>query len=62
MALSPEELAQIREVVKSEVKQALPWAGAKGCLISVGVLFLVVLVLHVVVIGCVVTYYLLHPQ
>lgn len=64
MALSPEELEQIREIVRIELKQNPPvggtmvrWFGVvgSGCLI----VFLVVLALHVLVIGGFTAYYLM---
>jgi hypothetical protein len=72
MALSPDELAQIRDVVRLELQQNTPTRGGKifafiKILAFIGVasygLFFVVLALHVLVIGgFTVWYWLLSPS
>jgi hypothetical protein len=66
MALSPEDLEQIRQVVRNEIQQITPPATPQrilplGCLVLLG-LALGVLALHVLVIGGFSLYYFLnHP-
>lgn len=67
MALSPDDLAQIREVVQTEIQQK-PRSGPSAgkiigliLLIIVG-LFLAVLALHILVIAGFTIWHLLHPS
>ena len=61
MALSPDELAQIRDAVRSELQQE-----RYGCFKTLGwvliATFLSVLLLHVVVIGGFTIWHLLYPS
>jgi hypothetical protein len=64
MALSPEDVEQIRAVVRMEMAQIPPRAGSgKWILLGIGLpllAFMIVLMLHVVVIGGFTIYHLMH--
>ncbi len=65
MALSPDELAQVRDVVRLELRQNTPISGGKVvAFIILGFvgLFFAVLMLHVLVIGGFTIWHLLHPS
>jgi hypothetical protein len=67
MALSPDELAQIRDVVRGELnmRPAGTWTAAKIAFIAIVCfvnLFLAVLMLHVLVIGGFTIWHLMHPS
>lgn len=63
MALSSDEQEQIREIVRSELKQGSPFFGAlKGRMIMLIVIFLSVLALHILVIGGFTLYHLFHAH
>jgi len=63
MALSPDELEQIRQIVRDEIKQASPVGGSsKGCLMAIVYVVFSIIILHVIVIGSMTAYYLLHPH
>jgi hypothetical protein len=64
MALSPEDLEQIRQMVRNEIQQATPPGAPQrilpvGCLVLIG-LALGVLALHVLVIGGFTIYHLMN--
>ena len=62
MALSPDELNQIREVVRSEIIQQRPTSSVvvRYCCITAAIIAIAVLLLHVLVIGGFTAYHLLH--
>jgi cell division septal protein FtsQ len=65
MALSPDELAQIRDVVRLELRQNTSTSSGKivaWIILGFVCLFSAVLLLHVLVIGGFTVWHLLHPS
>jgi hypothetical protein len=67
MALSPDELEQIRAIIRSELNQRPPSSGGanRGCLTAVLIFvgfFVAVLIVHVIVIAGFTVYHLTHSS
>jgi hypothetical protein len=67
MALSPDDLDQVRQVVRSEMQQGIPPSfgtrnPARTVLFILLAAYLAVFVLHVLVIGGFTIYHLMHPK
>jgi hypothetical protein len=61
MALSPEELEQIRQIVRDELKQsAIVSGGVKSCLTLAIYVFISIVLIHVLIVGGFTAYYLLR--